>query len=175
MNSTECLNVMLDRIAADITDASYQRCPAHVTALLLKIFDLGLSCASRDELEDLLACIDVLCEEWPPVCLAAVRLHIRYADWIGAVRLLKRLEAAQTLNPTSLALMAGCLFKLDDPDWQRYAATLTRGEPNPRAETILLTFVRGAATVQGVGARPGSAPQVGGRTVLPISGTKTLY
>ncbi|MDR3096688.1 MAG: HrpB1 family type III secretion system apparatus protein [Paraburkholderia sp.] len=174
IHSTELPYAMLDRTPANPADSSYRPCPAHVPGLLLKVFDAGLTSASREDLEDLLACIDILCPEGLAVYLASVRLHIRYADWIGAVRLLKRLEATQTLNPLSLALMAGCLFKLGDHDWQRYAATLMRGEQNPRAEAILKTFVRGAVAIPGAASRPAETAQIDHRpSVYPLRDSKT--
>ncbi|WP_144161883.1 HrpB1 family type III secretion system apparatus protein [Paraburkholderia sp. BCC1885] len=122
--------------------AAYLSCRDDVIALLLKIFTLGLKDAPREDLEDMLLALRVLRRDALPIDLGEVRLHIRGADWIGAVRLLKRLEWAEKANTASIALLAGCLFKLNDSEWRRYASKVLRDGGNPAALALVGKFMQ---------------------------------
>jgi type III secretion system HrpB1/HrpK family protein len=122
--------------------AAYLQCRDDVIALLLKIFALGLKDAPREDLEDMLLALRVLRRDALPIDLGEVRLHIRNADWIGAVRILKRLEWAEKANTASIALLAGCLFKLNDSEWRRYASKVLRDGGNPAALALVGKFMQ---------------------------------
>jgi type III secretion protein HrpB1 len=142
------------RSAATPAGASYGQCRDEVVGLLLKIFSLGLKDAPREDLEDILLALRVLRREAFALDLGEVRLRIREADWIGAVRLLKRLESADKSNAASIALLAGCLFKLHDDEWRRYVANLLRDGANGANAAALALVSRFIETTESVRQMP---------------------
>ncbi|QCP48646.1 hypothetical protein FAZ95_05235 [Trinickia violacea] len=127
---------------------SYAQCRDEVVGMLLKIFSLGLKDAPREDLEDILLALRVLRRDALALELGEVRLRIRETDWIGAVRLLKRLESVDKSNAASIALLAGCLFKLQDDEWRRYVANLLGDGANGAALALVSRFIETSETVR---------------------------
>ncbi len=110
---------------------------------LLKAFSLGLSTAPLGDLEDILLALRAMRHDDVLIDRGEVRLLIRREDWIGAVRLLKRLETRQALDQgLSVALLAGCLFKLRDPEWRRYGSQLLQESSSPTALSLVARFLQ---------------------------------
>ncbi|AKJ31739.1 HrpB1 family type III secretion system apparatus protein [Caldimonas brevitalea] len=114
--------------------------------VLMKIFSLGLATARHDDLEDILAAALRLHYDEGQATLAEVRLQIRLENWIGAVRLLKQIEVATRIDPAlTSALLAGCLFRMGDAEWSRYAAKLLREGGSNGALQLLNGFLQAQA------------------------------
>ncbi len=121
--------------SADTADTAFKA--------LLKAFSLGLSTAPLADLDDILLALRAMRHDDVLLDRSEVRLLIRREDWIGAVRLLKRLETRQALDQgLSAALLAGCLFKLRDPEWRRYTLLVLRESSSPTALSLVARFLQ---------------------------------
>ncbi len=88
------------------------------------------------DFEDLLEAIRVLRPKWDGAGTVAAWRYVRRQSWDDARRVLEDDDADAKRSGLHAALMAVCLFGLEDPLWHSYARTAVEQRENVHAAKI---------------------------------------
>ncbi|WP_323073915.1 HrpB1 family type III secretion system apparatus protein [Mycetohabitans endofungorum] len=136
---THCDIVM--NALSSVRRASYLNCSDKTVGALLRLFALGMASVPSEDLDDLLLALRVLKPSSTHVDFSEANLRVRQSDWIGALRVLKSIEARHQGGAACAALIACCLYHLRDTEWRRYVE-LVLEDGNPVALSVVATFLR---------------------------------
>ncbi|MCG1042869.1 HrpB1 family type III secretion system apparatus protein [Mycetohabitans sp. B8] len=126
---------------SSVRRASYLNCSDKTVGALLRLFALGMASVPTEDLDDLLLALRVLRPSSTQVDFSEANLRVRQSDWIGALRVLKPIEARHQGSAACAALIACCLYHLRDTEWRRYVE-LVLGDGNPVALSVVATFLK---------------------------------
>ncbi|WP_337690241.1 HrpB1 family type III secretion system apparatus protein [Mycetohabitans sp. B46] len=126
---------------SSVRRASYLNCSDKTVGALLRLFALGMASVPSEDLDDLLLALRVLKPSSTQVDFSEANLRVRQSDWIGALRVLKSIEARHQGGAACAALIACCLYHLRDADWRRYVK-LVLEDGNPIALSVVATFLK---------------------------------
>lgn len=126
---------------SSVRRTTYRQCSDKTVSALLRLFAAGMASASCDDLEDLLLALRVLRPSLTSIDFSEANLRVRQTDWIGALRLLKAMEARHRGNAACFALIACCLYHIRDNEWKRYVE-LVLEDDNPAALSVVATFLK---------------------------------
>jgi type III secretion protein HrpB1 len=138
--TTPCDITMMNALSS-VRRSPYQQCNDKIVSALLQLFAAGMVSASSDDLEDLLLALQVLRPSLKSVDFSEANLRVRQADWIGALRVLKAMEARHQSNAACFALIACCLYQLRDREWQGYAEQVLE-DGNRAALSVVSAFLK---------------------------------
>jgi type III secretion protein HrpB1 len=99
----------------------------------------------ESDFEDLLEAIRVLRPKWPGVGTVAAWRYVRRQAWVDARRVLEDEDEQAKRSGLHAALMAVCLFGLEDPLWHSYARSAAEQRESPEAAKIGYRLLERAA------------------------------
>jgi type III secretion protein HrpB1 len=97
------------------------------------------------DFEDLLEAMRVLRPKWPGAGTVAAWRYVRRQSWSDARRVLEDDDAQAKRSGLHAALMAVCLFGLEDPLWHSYARTAVEQRESVEAAKIGARLLERAA------------------------------
>jgi type III secretion protein HrpB1 len=99
------------------------------------------------DFEDLLEALRVLRPRWQGAGTIAAWRYVRRQSWKDARRVLEDDDADAKHSGLHAALMAVCLFGLEDPLWHSYACTAVEQRESPEAAKIGARLLERAAKI----------------------------
>jgi type III secretion protein HrpB1 len=115
---------------------NYTGCRDEVTGSLTKVLWTASQIEEMSDFEDLLAAIQVLRPKWTGAGAVVAWRYVRRQEWLDAMRVLENDSLEAKRSALHSALMAVCLFGLQDPLWHSYARTAAEQRENPEASKI---------------------------------------
>ncbi|PLZ00686.1 hypothetical protein CY652_19680 [Burkholderia sp. WAC0059] len=119
----------------------YTQCDENIVQVLVRLLSRSLANGAQSEAEDLLEALRVLRPSLVQLDFYEAQLLIRRQDWVGALHLLRQIEADKGPSALCSALQAWCLHHLRDPEWRIHVSTLL-ATPNPVAMTVVSRFLK---------------------------------
>jgi type III secretion protein HrpB1 len=128
-------------------------CRDDVAEGLVKMLWNASQLDDQSDFEDLLDAIHVLRPRWTGASTVVAWRHMRRQEWMDARRVLENADADVSRSAMCAALMAVCLFGLEDPVWHSYARVAAEQHENVEAARIGNRLLERAAKA-GVAAQP---------------------
>ncbi|HTH59749.1 MAG TPA: HrpB1 family type III secretion system apparatus protein [Paraburkholderia sp.] len=124
-------------------------CRDDVAGGLTKVLWTASQLDDESDFDDLLEAIRVLRPRWSGVGTVVAWRHVRRRAWIDARRVLEDDVPEARRSGLHAALMAVCLFGLEDPLWHSYARSAAEQQENPEAAGIGNRLLERAARLEG--------------------------
>ncbi|GAB7524078.1 HrpB1 family type III secretion system apparatus protein [Paraburkholderia sp. 2C] len=137
---------------------TYTRCRDDVAGGLTKVLWVASQIDEASDFEDLLDAIRVLRPRWKGAGTVVAWRHVRRQAWMDALRVLEDDDLEAKRSALHAALMAVCLFGLEDPLWHSYARTAAEQRENVEAAKIGNRLLERAAKAGGRDASAEPAP-----------------
>jgi type III secretion protein HrpB1 len=115
---------------------TYTGCRDDVTGGLTKMLWTASQLDDESDFEDLLEAMRVLRPKWTGAGTVAAWRYVRRQAWQDARRVLEDDDEQAKRSGLNAALMAVCLFGLEDPLWHSYARTAAEQRECPEAAKI---------------------------------------
>lgn len=145
---------------ADEDNVTYTRCSDEIAGGLTKMLWTASQFDDEADFEDLLEAMRVLRPRWDGAGTVAAWRYVRRQSWDDARRVLEDDDADAKRSGLHAALMAVCLFGLEDPLWHSYARTAVEQRENPDAAKIGARLLERAAKLD-ASMQPAASPQAG--------------
>ncbi|MFL9874814.1 HrpB1 family type III secretion system apparatus protein [Paraburkholderia megapolitana] len=126
-------------------------CRDDVAGGLTKVLWTASQLDDLSDFEDLLDAIRVLRPRWTGAGTVVAWRHLRRQSWIDALRVLEDDDQDAKRTALHAALMAVCLFGMQDPLWQSYARTAAEQREHREAASIGSKLLERAAKMSGGG------------------------
>ncbi|TKC77974.1 hypothetical protein FAZ69_32370 [Trinickia terrae] len=120
-------------------------CRDDVASGLTKMLWTASQLDGESDFEDLLEAIRVLRPQWRDAGTVAAWRYVRRQAWVDARRVLEDEDEQAKRSGLHAALMAVCLFGLEDPLWHSYARTAAEQRESPEASRIGFRLLERAA------------------------------
>lgn len=120
-------------------------CRDDVASGLTKMLWTASQLDDEADFEDLLEAIRVLRPQWPGVGTVAAWRYVRRQAWVDARRVLEDQDEQAKRTGLNAALMAVCLFGLEDPLWHSYARAAAEQRESPEAAKVGFRLLQRAA------------------------------
>ncbi|MBN3829397.1 hypothetical protein G3O00_38215 [Burkholderia sp. Ac-20384] len=120
-------------------------CTDDIAGGLTKILWTASQLENASDFEDLLDAIRVLRPKWSGAGAVSAWRYLRRQNWADARRVLEDEDEVSKQSSLYAALMAVCLFGLEDPLWHSYAQTASEQRDNPEAAHIGFRLLERAA------------------------------
>ncbi|MBN3806977.1 hypothetical protein GXB81_28610 [Paraburkholderia sp. Ac-20336] len=120
-------------------------CRDDVASGLTKVLWTASQLDNESDFEDLLDAIRVLRPKWSGVGTVAAWRYVRRQKWMDARRVLEDEDEQIKRSGLHAALMALCLFGLEDPLWHSYARMAAEQRESPDAARIGFRLLERAA------------------------------
>ncbi|MEJ0003007.1 MAG: HrpB1 family type III secretion system apparatus protein, partial [Pararobbsia sp.] len=134
-------------------------CRDDVASGLMKMLWTASQLEEESDFEDLLEAIRVLRPKSSGVGTVAAWRYVRRQAWVDARRVLEDEDEHAKRSGLHAALMAVCLFGLEDPLWHSYARTAAEQRESPEAMKIGYRLLERAAKTDLSGAiEPATTP-----------------
>ena len=142
-------------------------CRDDVAGGLTKVLWTASQLDDLSDFEDLLDAIRVLRPRWTGAGTVVAWRHLRRQSWIDALRVLEDDDQDAKRSALHAALMAVCLFGMQDPLWQSYARTAAEQREHREAASIGSKLLERAAKMSGGvhAAEPAAAEPVAAESV----------
>ncbi|MGF6935038.1 type III secretion protein HrpB1 [Paraburkholderia sp. UCT70] len=124
-------------------------CRDDVAGGLTKVLWTASQLDDESDFDDLLEAIRVLRPRWSGVGTVMAWRYVRRRAWIDARRVLEDDVPEARRSGLHAALMAVCLFGLEDPLWHGYARSAAEQQENPDAAGIGNRLLEQAARLEG--------------------------
>ncbi|MEQ5842589.1 HrpB1 family type III secretion system apparatus protein [Paraburkholderia acidicola] len=124
-------------------------CRDDVAGGLTKVLWTASQLDDLSDFEDLLDAIRVLRPRWTGAGTVVAWRHLRRQSWIDALRVLEDDDQDAKRTALHAALMAVCLFGMQDPLWQSYARTAAEQREHREAASIGSKLLERAAKMSG--------------------------
>jgi type III secretion protein HrpB1 len=111
-------------------------CRDEVTGGLTKVLWTASQLDEMSDFEDLLEAIRVLRPKWRGASTVLAWRYVRRQAWSDALRVLEDDDVEAKHSALHAALMAVCLFGLEDPLWHSYARSAAEQNENVEASKI---------------------------------------
>lgn len=128
---------------------TYTGCRDDVAGGLTKVLWTASQLEEESDFEDLLEAIRVLRPRWKGASTIVAWRHVRRQAWVDARRVLEDDDIEAKRSALHAALMAVCLFGLEDPLWHSYARTAAEQRENVEAAAIGNRLLERAAKTDG--------------------------
>jgi type III secretion protein HrpB1 len=115
---------------------TYTGCSNDVAGGLTRVLWVASQIDDASDFEDLLDAIRVLRPRWKGAGAVVAWRHVRRQAWVDALRVLEDDDLEAKRSALHAALMAVCLFGLEDPLWHSYARTAAEQSENVEAAKI---------------------------------------
>jgi type III secretion protein HrpB1 len=116
---------------------------------LTKVLWTASQLDEESDFDDLLEAIRVLRPRWSGAGTVIAWRYVRRREWTDARRALEDDAPEARRSGLHAALMAVCLFGLEDPLWHSYARSAAEQQENPDAANIGNRLLEQAARIQG--------------------------
>lgn len=133
-------------------------CKDEVTGGLTKVLWTASQLDEESDFDDLLEAIRVLRPRWNAAATVVAWRHVRRRAWVDARRVLEDDALEAKHSALHAALMAVCLFGLEDPLWHSYARSAAEQQDNADAARIGNRLLEQAARVEGRAVPPVERP-----------------
>lgn len=124
---------------------TYTGCRDDLANGLTKMLWTASQLEEESDFEDLLEAIRVLRPTWSGGGTVAAWRHVRRQAWVDARRVLEDEDEQAKRSGLHAALMAVCLFGLQDPLWHSYARSAAEQHESPEAARIGYRLLERAA------------------------------
>jgi type III secretion protein HrpB1 len=128
---------------------NYTGCRDDITGGLTKILWTASQLDDLSDFDDLLEAIRVLRPRWTGAGTVVAWRYLRRQSWIDALRVLEDDDQEAKRSALHAALMAVCLFGMQDPLWQSYARTAAEQREHREASSIGNRLLERAARTDG--------------------------
>jgi type III secretion protein HrpB1 len=125
---------------------------------LTKVLWVASQIDDASDFEDLLDAIRVLRPRWKEAGTVVAWRHLRRQAWVDARRVLEDEDLEAKRSALYAALMAVCLFGLEDPLWHSYACTAAEQNENVEAAKIGNRLLERASKTDRATAAPAAVP-----------------
>jgi type III secretion protein HrpB1 len=115
---------------------NYTGCRDDIAGGLTKVLWTASQLDDLSDFDDLLDAIRVLRPRWTGAGTVVAWRHLRRQSWIDALRVLEDDDLEAKRSGLHSALMAVCLFGMQDPLWQSYARTAAEQREHREASDI---------------------------------------
>jgi type III secretion protein HrpB1 len=115
---------------------SYKTCRDDVAGGLSKVLWTASQLEEMSDFDDLLDAVRVLRPGWSGACTVVAWRYVRRQAWHDARRVLEDDDLEAKRSALHAALMAVCLFGLEDPLWHSYARAAAEQRENTEAALI---------------------------------------
>jgi type III secretion protein HrpB1 len=115
---------------------TYTTCRDEVASGLTKVLWTASQLEEMADFEDLVDAVRVLRPRWSGAGTVSAWRHLRRQAWHEARRVLEDDDLEAKRSALHAALMAVCLFGLEDPLWHSYARTASEQRENTEAALI---------------------------------------
>jgi type III secretion protein HrpB1 len=126
---------------------TYTACRDDVADGLTKVLWTASQLEEMSDFDDLLDAVRVLRPRWSGAGTVTAWRHVRRQAWDDARRVLEDDDLEAKRSGLHAALMAVCLFGLEDPLWHSYARTAAEQRENAEAAIIGNRLLERAAKV----------------------------
>lgn len=128
---------------------NYTACKDDVAGGLTKVLWTASQLDDLSDFDDLLDAIRVLRPRWTGAGTVVAWRYLRRQSWLDALRVLEDDDEEAKRSALHSALMAVCLFGMQDPLWQSYARTAAEQREHREASSIGARLLERAAKLDG--------------------------
>ena len=144
---------------------------------LTKVLWTASQIDDMSDFEDLLEAIRVLRPGWKGASIIVAWRYVRRQEWLDGLRALEA-DGEATRSALHTALMAVCLFGMEDPLWHGYARTASEQQESTEASKIGSRLLERAARLEQRGSNQAAASAAGthhvARPVTPAPATTSV-